>query len=50
MRMVTFTKRKVKRLTVIGLLVAATAAAGIGAIVTSVGTQAQERQAGKAGL
>lgn len=43
MRMVTFTKKKVKRLTVIGLLVAATAAAGIGAIVTSVGTQAQER-------
>ena len=43
MRMVTFTKKKVKRLTVIGLLAAATAAAGIGAIVTSVGTQAQER-------
>ncbi|MGN1338985.1 MAG: polysaccharide deacetylase family protein [Oscillospiraceae bacterium] len=43
MRMVTFTKKKVKRLTAIGLLAAATAAAGIGAIVTSVGTQAQER-------
>ena len=43
MRMITFTKKKIKRLTVIGLLAAATAAAGIGAIVTSVGTQAQER-------
>ncbi len=43
MRMVTFTKKKVKRLTVIGLLAAATAAAGIGAIITSVGTQAAER-------
>ena len=43
MRMITFTKKKIKRLTVIGLLAAATAAAGIGAIVTSVGTQAAER-------
>lgn len=43
MRMITFTKKKIKRLTVIGLLAAATAAAGIGAIVTSVGTQASER-------
>lgn len=41
--MITFTKKKIKRLTVIGLLAAATAAAGIGAIVTSVGTQAAER-------
>lgn len=41
--MITFTKKKIKRLTVIGLLAAATAAAGIGAIVTSVGTQAEER-------
>lgn len=43
MRMITFTKKKIKRLTVIGLLAAATAAAGIGAIVTSVGTQAMGR-------
>ena len=44
MRMITLTKKKVKRLTAIGLLAAATAAAGIGAILTSVGTQATERQ------
>lgn len=43
MHMITFTKKKVKRLTAIGLLAAATAAAGIGAILTSVGTQATER-------
>lgn len=43
MRMITFTKKKVKRLTAIGLLAAATAAAGIGAVLTSVGTQATER-------
>ena len=44
MRMITFTKKKIKRLTAIGILAAATAAAGIGAIVTSVGTQASERR------
>ena len=44
MRMITLTKKKVKRLTAIGLLAAATAAAGVGAILTSVGTQATERQ------
>lgn len=43
MRMITLTKKKIKRLTVIGILAAATAAAGIGAVITSVGTQAQER-------
>ena len=37
-------EKKVKRLTAIGLLAAATAAAGVGAILTSVGTQATERQ------
>ena len=31
MRMITLTKKKVKRLTAIGLLAAATAAAGVGA-------------------
>ena len=44
MRMITLTKKKVKRLTAIGLLAAATAAAGVGAILTSVVTQATERQ------
>lgn len=44
MHMITFTKKKIKRLTAIGILAAATAAAGIGAIVTSVGTQASERR------
>lgn len=43
MHMITFTKKKIKRLTVIGVLAAAAAAAGIGAVITSVGTQAQER-------
>lgn len=43
MRMITFTKKKIKRLTVIGVLTAAAAAVGIGAVITSVGTQAQER-------
>lgn len=43
MHMITLTKKKVKRLTAIGLLAAATAAAGIGAVITSVGTQATER-------
>ena len=42
MRMITFTRKKVKRLTVIGALTAA-AAVGICAVVTSVGTQATER-------
>lgn len=43
MRMITFTRKKVKRLTVIGALPAAAAAVGICAVVTSVGTQATER-------
>lgn len=43
MRMITFTRKKVKRLTVIGALTAAAAAVGICAVVTSVGTQATER-------
>lgn len=43
MRMLTLTKKKIKRLTVIGLLAAATAAAGIGAVVTTVGTRATGR-------
>ena len=41
MRMITFTRKKIKRLTVIGALTAA--AVGICAVVTSVGTQATER-------
>lgn len=43
MRMITFTKKKIKRLTVVGVLAAATAAVGIGAVLTSVGTKASER-------
>lgn len=43
MRMITFTRKKIKRLTVIGALTAAAAAVGICAVVTSVGTQATER-------
>lgn len=43
MRMVTFTKKKIKRLTAVGVLAAAAIAVGAGAIVTSVGTQAEER-------
>lgn len=43
MRMITFTRKKFKRLTVIGALTAAAAAVGICAVVTSVGTQATER-------
>ena len=43
MRMITFTRKKIKRLTVIGARTAAAAAVGIGAVVTSVGTQATER-------
>ena len=43
MRMVTFTKKKIKRLTAICALTAAAAAVGIGAVLTTVGTQATER-------
>mgnify|MGYP005940831353 FL=1 len=43
MRMITFTRKKIKMLTVIGALTAAAAAVGICAVVTSVGTQATER-------
>lgn len=43
MKMVTLTKKKIKRYTVIGALTAAAAAVGIFAVVTSVGTQATER-------
>lgn len=43
MRMITFTKKKIKRLTVIGTLTAAAVAVGVGAVLTSVGTQATER-------
>lgn len=43
MRMITFTRKKIKRLTVIGALTAAAATVGICAVVTSVGTQATER-------
>lgn len=43
MRMITFTKKKIKRITVIGTLTAAAVAVGVGAVLTSVGTQATER-------
>lgn len=43
MRMITFTKKKIKRIVAISSLAAATAAVGIVAIVTSVGTHAAER-------
>ena len=43
MRMITLTKKKIKRLTLAGALTAAAVAVGIGAVLTSVGTQATER-------
>ena len=43
MRAIAFTKRKIKRIAAIASLAAATAAVGITAIVTSVGTHASER-------
>lgn len=43
MRMITLTKKKMKRLTLAGALTAAAVAVGIGAVLTSVGTQATER-------
>ncbi len=43
MRMITFTKKKIKRIALIGVLAAATAAVAVGAIVTSVSTRAAER-------
>lgn len=41
--MITLTKKKIKRLTLAGALTAAAVAVGIGAVLTSVGTQATER-------
>lgn len=43
MRMITLTKKKIKRLTLAGALTAAAVAVGIGAVLTSVGTKATER-------
>ncbi len=43
MKMITLTGKKIKRLTAVGALAAAAAAVGIGAVLTSVGTQATER-------
>lgn len=43
MHMVTFTKKKIKRITAAALLAAAAAAVGICAVITSTGTQAAER-------
>lgn len=43
MRMITFTKKKIKRIAVAGVLAAATVAVGVGAVLTSVGTKAAER-------
>lgn len=43
MKMITLTKKKVRRLTAIGALTIAAAAVGVGAVLTSVGTQATER-------
>ena len=40
MRMITLTKKKIKRLTLAGALTAAAVAVGIGVVLTSVGTQA----------
>ena len=44
MRMITFTKKKVKRIAAISSMVAAAVAVGAFAIVSSVGTQAAERK------
>lgn len=43
MQMITFTKKKLKRIVAISSLAAATAAVGVVTILTSVGTQAAER-------
>lgn len=43
MRMITFTKKKIKRIAAVSSLAAAAAAVGIVAVVTSVGTHAAER-------
>ena len=43
MQMITFTKKKAKRIAVLGAFALATAAVGVAAVLTSVGTQAAER-------